>query len=84
MNNVAQSLLNLPRTGKRVLVTGGGSGAGADLALGFAHAGAAEHHSRAGDQRAMPPRLRRDERAGDRPLDCRERREQRGGELRAR
>jgi NAD(P)-dependent dehydrogenase (short-subunit alcohol dehydrogenase family) len=28
--------------GKRVLVTGGGSGAGADLALGFAHAGAAE------------------------------------------
>ncbi len=26
--------------GKRVLVTGGGSGAGADLALGFAHAGA--------------------------------------------
>jgi 3-hydroxybutyrate dehydrogenase len=29
-------------TGKRVLVTGGGSGAGADLALGFARAGAAE------------------------------------------
>jgi 3-hydroxybutyrate dehydrogenase len=28
--------------GKRVLVTGGGSGAGADLALGFARAGAAE------------------------------------------
>lgn len=28
--------------GRRVLVTGGGSGAGADLALGFAHAGAAE------------------------------------------
>ncbi len=26
--------------GKRVLVTGGGSGAGADLALGFAKAGA--------------------------------------------
>ena len=26
--------------GKRVLVTGGGSGAGADLALGFARAGA--------------------------------------------
>lgn len=29
-------------TGRRVLVTGGGSGAGADLALGFARAGAAE------------------------------------------
>ena len=28
--------------GRRVLVTGGGSGAGADLALGFARAGAAE------------------------------------------
>jgi len=28
--------------GRRVLVTGGGSGAGADLALGFAQAGAAE------------------------------------------
>lgn len=27
-------------TGKRVLITGGGTGAGADLALGFAHAGA--------------------------------------------
>ncbi len=29
-------------SGRRVLVTGGGSGAGADLALGFANAGAAE------------------------------------------
>ncbi len=29
-------------SGKRVLVTGGGSGAGADLALGFARAGASE------------------------------------------
>ena len=28
--------------GRRVLVTGGGSGAGADLSLGFARAGAAE------------------------------------------
>ena len=30
----------MTRTGKRVLVTGGGSGAGADIALGFARAGA--------------------------------------------
>lgn len=32
----------MTQSGKRILVTGGGSGAGADLALGFARAGAAE------------------------------------------
>lgn len=32
----------MTQAGRRVLVTGGGSGAGAELALGFAHAGAAE------------------------------------------